>query len=349
MWWDGRGFFPTVQPLAPVTIVLAALIATGCGSTHRSSSAGSPAASARSADTVVVDDVGAQQIAALGGTIVWVSGQLGSQSLMIHTPRGDTRVAGTPRAYDYDWIDLGRDSRGRVVLTYVACTRYQRLAGGCTAHLDDLQSHGAPLTGLALAGCQVNTPAVWGTRTAYNLYCETGHGSRRRQDPVRSGLYVKTATGKPQRLVQPTDRANFAAFADYAVDLRANRVAGLAASDAGVFGFSETVTGRELRSFVAAGSLNRPDGRREDAPGLALGPDGALWTLKVTTSPRSPTRVVVSRRAGRCTTSELLTRGPGRNVGPFPGGQLAVDGQLTYLLEQGTGILAHHFKPDHAC
>jgi len=55
---------------------------------HRGPAWRAHAAQTASADTVAVYDSGAQQIAALDGTIVWVTGQLSGQSLMMRTARG---------------------------------------------------------------------------------------------------------------------------------------------------------------------------------------------------------------------------------------------------------------------
>jgi hypothetical protein len=64
----------------------------------------------------------ARQVTALDGTIVWVTGELGRQTLMRRTPDGAiASVAGSPVARSYGSIDLGRDRDGRLLLTYLRC------------------------------------------------------------------------------------------------------------------------------------------------------------------------------------------------------------------------------------
>jgi len=70
------------------------------------------------ADTVVPDPT-AREISALGGTLVWAGEtSSGAQVLMQRNPDGTiARVAGAPPARFYRSVDLGFDSRGRLVLT----------------------------------------------------------------------------------------------------------------------------------------------------------------------------------------------------------------------------------------
>jgi hypothetical protein len=50
-------------------------------------------AGASAADTTVAADPLAQDVTALGGTVVWVSGKSGHQVLMARTAAGDARLA----------------------------------------------------------------------------------------------------------------------------------------------------------------------------------------------------------------------------------------------------------------
>ena len=79
-------------------------------------------APAANAATTVVADPAAQDVTALDGTVVWVSGDIGAQTLMQHDAAGDRPVMGAPRAQSYRSIDLGRDRNNRLVLTYARCS-----------------------------------------------------------------------------------------------------------------------------------------------------------------------------------------------------------------------------------
>ena len=70
------------------------------------------APAAAHADTTVAADPAAQDVDALDGTVVWVSGAFGSQRLMQGTAAGTAPVAGAPVATAYRSLDLGRDARG---------------------------------------------------------------------------------------------------------------------------------------------------------------------------------------------------------------------------------------------
>ena len=80
-------------------LLLASLLAAACLAL--------PAAS-RAADAVLVADPAAEQITALNGTVVWVSGAFGSQRLMQRAPDGSIgAVKRAPVARSYGAIDLG--------------------------------------------------------------------------------------------------------------------------------------------------------------------------------------------------------------------------------------------------
>ncbi len=53
---------------------------------------------AAAADTVVAPDPAAEQVTALGGTLVWVSGDFGEQKLMQRDSNGIAGVQGAPAA-----------------------------------------------------------------------------------------------------------------------------------------------------------------------------------------------------------------------------------------------------------
>jgi hypothetical protein len=56
-------------------------------------------APAPGAAATVVADPAAQAVTALDGTLVWISGAVGSQTLMRHDAAGDRPVNGAPRTY----------------------------------------------------------------------------------------------------------------------------------------------------------------------------------------------------------------------------------------------------------
>jgi hypothetical protein len=274
-----------------------------------------PAAGA--ADTTISSDPDAQEVTALGGRVVWVSGTSGHQLL-----KG---VPSPPEAKAYRSIDLGRDAGGRLVLTYLRCRTFSH----CTAFRDDLAGHRTRFRGLAPRGCALSTaPAVSGRRLAYGLGCRR---------PGRSGLYVDG-----RRLPLPKDAARYGADEITSVDLRGTRVAAVAADVYG-YAFSQTVAGRKRTSFLAAASEGDSD---EHVRGLALGAGGALWALTDAEHAGDPNIAVIFRRSGGCTLYEQLLTAPGPDQeSSYRATDLAVDGSALYLVVPGTGIVRHDFAP----
>jgi hypothetical protein len=291
------------------------------------------------ADTTVAADPAAQDVDALDGSVVWVSGRFGSQRLMQKTDAGVAPVAGAPVAAAYRSIDLGRDGRGGLVLTYLRC----RTASSCVARQDDLRGGRRSLRGLTRPGCSLSTaPALWRTRAAYGLACRRG----RTFDPRRTGLYVKTAGGAPRRLPLPAAAVRAGADELTAVELRGTRV-GAVAADIYEYAFSQTVTGGDRRSFLAAASEGDSDAH---ARGVSLGTGGALWTLVDAEHVGDPNQAVIFRQAGSCLEYETLENaaGPDQETG-FRATALAVDGDELYLVVPGTGIVTHAFAPVRPC
>src|SRR3954449_8695782 len=144
------------------------------------------------AATPVVADPAAQDVTALDGTVVWVSGAAGAQTLMQRDASGPRPVPGAPIARAYRSIDLGHDRAGGLVLTYVRCPA----SGACAVRRDDLRGHRTSVRGLTLTRCSLSTaPAVWRTNVAYGLLCRKRDG--RTFDAGRSGLYVKADGRSP--------------------------------------------------------------------------------------------------------------------------------------------------------
>jgi hypothetical protein len=292
---------------------------------------------AAAADTTVVPDPAARQVTALDGTVVWVADTTdGRQRLMQHTAATTQLVKGAPAARFYRTVDLGRDRRNRLTLTYLRCDTPSR----CVARQDDLTGTRASIRGLTPSGCSLGTaPALWRERAAYGLVCRTGA----RVDTRRSGLYVKTGSGAPRRLGRPADAARFGVWEVTSADVRGTRV-GAVISDIYSYAFSANADGTDTRGFLAAASEGDSDAH---ANGLAVGPGGALWELTDAEHAGDPLQAVINRMSGSCREFEVLTSAPSEQA--FRAIDLAVDGATLYLVVPGTGIVTHGFTPSHPC
>jgi hypothetical protein len=274
-------------------------------------------AAARAADATIAADPDAQEVTALGGKLVWVSGKSGHELL-----KG---VPSPPEAKAYRSIDLGRDAKGKLVLTYLRCRTFSH----CTAFRDDLAGHRRAFKGLAPHGCALSTaPAVWGKRLAYGLGC---------RNTKRSGLYVDG-----RRLPLPKDAVKFGADEITSVDLRGARVAAVAA-DIYEYAFTETVAGRHRHSIFSAASEGDSD---EHTRGLSLGAGGALWALTDAEHAGDPNEAIVFKALGSCLQNETLATPAGPDEeSSYRAIDLAVDGATLYLVVPGTGIVTHDFAP----
>lgn len=295
------------------------------------------------ADTVVAADPAAEQVTALGGTLVWVSGDFGEQRLMQRDRNGIAEVRGAPAARSYRSIDLGRDRRGRLVLTYQRCGAGR----GCVILRDDLRGNRASLRGLTRPRCVLSTPpALWRQRAAYGLACFRREDGRRVDDPARSGLYVDETGRAPRRLPLPGEAIRAGATDIEAVDLKGTRVAAIAA-DIYAYAFEQTIEGTRRRSFLAAASEGESD---QSAPGLSLGPRGSFWALTNAQHVDDPNRAIISRQVGFCRDFEVLENppGPDEQVG-FAAVDLAVSGRVVYLVVPGVGVVNHQYAPAREC
>ena len=288
-------------------------------------------AGASAADTLVAPDTAARQVAALDGTLVWVSGAFGRQRLMQRTPDGTIApVKGAPVARSYA-IDLGRDSDGKLLLTYKRCDT----ASSCKVLWNDLDGRRATYRNLAPRGCTLSTAvSQWRTNIAYGLFC-TRSG---RADNARGGLYVKAKGRAARKLALPRDAVRFGARSIDAVDLRASRAAAIAA-DIYEYAFSQSLGGRDMWSIFAAASEGDSSA---DARGVALGTGGALWALTDAEHLDDPKETIIFRRAGTCLRTEVI-RTP--STGDYAATGLAVDGAALYLVVPGAGIVTHDFTP----
>jgi hypothetical protein len=291
-------------------------------------------ASASAQDTLVAPDPAAEQITALGGTLVWVSGPFGSQRIFQRTPDGTIApVKNAPRSRSYRSIDLGRDSDGKLRLTYLRCDT----SSTCKALWDDLDGRRATFRNLEAPGCKVNTAvSQWRTRVAYGLAC-TGSAANRKL----TGLYTKNGSRRPVRLPRPRDAITFGVTRIESVDLRGDRVAAVAA-DIFEYSYSQTVGGRDMRAFLAAASEGDSD---ENARGLSLQSASTHWTLTDSTHTGDPNTATIFRQAGGCLQREPLVSAPNATR-EFEVTDIAADAGTLYLLTPGAGIVTHTFTPD---
>ena len=291
-----------------------------------------PAATASAADALVAPDTAAKQVTALDGTVVWVTGAFGRQRLMQRTPDGAiTAVKGAREARSYPSIDLGRDSDGKLLLTYQRCDS----SSACKVLWNDLDGRRATFRNLTLPGCTLSTTASqWRTNVAYGQFCRRNG----KADNARTGLYVKAKGKAPRQLPRPKDAITFGARSIEAVDLRGSRVAALAA-DVYEYAFSQSFTGRDVRSIFAAASEG--DGSA-DARGVALGTGGVLWTLTDAEHLDDPKESIIFRLAGTCERRENIQT---PSTGDYAATSLAVDGGTLYLVVPGLGIVTHTFTP----
>ncbi|HEX4362936.1 MAG TPA: hypothetical protein VHZ75_00175 [Solirubrobacteraceae bacterium] len=288
---------------------------------------------APAADVLVAPDPLAQQIAALDGTVVWVSGRFGHQTLMQRTPDGTiAAVKGAPLSRSYSSIDLGHNSDGRLLLTYLRCDA----GAACKALWNDLDGRRATFRKLTPPGCTVSTaPAQWRTRVAYGLSCTGSVTSRK-----RTGLYIKNGSRPPVRLPRPHDAVKYGVMNVQSVDLRATRVAAVAA-DIYTYAFSETTAGKGMSSFLAAASEGDSD---ERSPGLALGSRNDMWSLTDASHAGDPNEATIFRTEPTgCESRERLVSAAESD--DFLATDLAVDGRTVYLLVPGEGVVTHAFAP----
>lgn len=291
-------------------------------------------AAASAQETVVAPDPAAEQITALDGTLVWVSGTFGAQQVFMRAPDGTiSAVKGAPRSRSYRSIDLGHDSDGKLLLTYLRCDT----SSSCKSLWNDLDGRRATFRNLEPRGCKINTAvSQWRTRLAYGLFC-TGSGANRKL----TGLYTKNGSRKPVRLPRPKDAVKFGVRTIESVDLRGERVAAVAA-DIFEYSFSQTVGGRDMRSILAAASEGESD---ENARGLSIQSAATHWTLTDATHTGDPNTAYIFRQTGGCLQRELLVSGPSPTE-EFEATDVAADGATLYLLKPGIGIVTHAFTAD---
>jgi hypothetical protein len=290
-------------------------------------------ATATAADSLVAADPAAQQITALDGTIVWVSGAFGHQRLIQRAPDGTIApVRNAPESRSYRSIDLGHDRDGKLRLTYLRCDT----TSSCKSLWDDLDGRRATFRNLTPPKCTISTAvSQWRARLAYGLDC-TGSAANRKL----TGLYTKNGSRHAVRLPRPKDAVRFGVRSIESVDLRGTRVAAVAA-DIFEYSFSETVAGADMRSFLAAASEGDSD---ESARGLAIQSAATHWTLTDATHSGDPNVTLIFRQTGDCLQREQLASAP--DADGFEAIDLAADGATLYLVVPGSGIVTHAFTAD---
>jgi hypothetical protein len=285
-------------------------------------------ATASAADTLVAPDPAAEQITALDGTVVWVTGKFGHQKLMQRSADGTiSAVPGAPEARDYRTVDLGRSRSNTLVLTYLRCDT----SASCKPISDNLAGRRVTFSKLTRPGCTVNAgPSQWRRNLAYGLFC-TGSAANRK----RSGLYWKADGQAPRRLALPKDAVKFGIRSVESVDLRGTQVAAVVA-DVYEYSFSQTLAGKHLSSFFAAGSEGDSD---ESARGLAIQSASTWWTLTNASHAGDPNETLIFRTTPGCQQTERLTSAA--DAEGFLATDIAVDGATVYLLVPGSGIVTH--------
>ena len=299
---------------------------------------------AGAANVLVVPGAQVSKMTALDGTLVWVTGRFPDQLLMQRTPDGRVvPVLGAPRA-SYFSLDLGHDSRGALVLTYARCVGTRR----CRVISDDLAGRRATFKRLASPRCQLTTaPSRWRARVAYGLSCVKRRNGTFVFDARRSGLFVRSGSGRARQLALPPEAVRFGSTRVSWVDLRGGSVA---AAVTGVYSyaFTQTVGGAELRSDLVATS----EGDSEASiRGLSLGTGGTMWTLVDAAHGGDPNIAIISRiLASGCSETETLVNPPGPSEGDgYLAEAMAVDGATPYLYVPRIGIVAHDFVTVRPC
>ncbi len=295
------------------------------------------------AEAVIVPGADAQQLTALDGTVVWVSGAFPTQTLMQRGPDGSiARVTGAPTA-TYRSIDLGRDGQGELVLTYIRCAGTRN----CKAYSDDLSGRRVSFKRLTPQRCQLTAaPARWGSRVAYGLFCSK-LGDAPGHDARRTGLFVRKGSAAAKRLQTPKDARKFGIdFVRY-VDLRGTNVAA-AVTDIYSYAFSQTVNGSNLRSDFVGGSEGDSEAQ---IVGQSLGSGMLLWTLVDAFHAGDPNVSAISRIIDAdCAEFESVEnpRGPNEAEG-YRYEAMAVDGRTIYLYAPGAGVVRHDFTASRPC
>ena len=298
------------------------------------------APAAASADTVAPDPE-ARQVTALGGTIVWTSGQQPAK-LMHRAPDGTvTQIA---QAEVIRNPDLGRDAKNRLVLSYSRCTSFTE----CVYVREDFE-RGRTKLKLAPKNCAVSsTPAVWKSAVAYGLGCFKRVDGKKVSDAKRSGLYLQKAGKKPIRFEPPRDAKRSGSLEIRDVDLRGSQIAAVYA-DISEYAIVQSTTG-SLRYSERVASTEG-DGE-QTAHGVTIGTgDDRLWVMTRSSYAGSPALSVIQRFGkGNCSDHQTLKAPEGSNSDwDYPYIDLTADGGTLYAVDAGVGIVSHAYQPMVPC
>lgn len=308
--------------LLPLAIVLAALAAP----------------TAADAETIVADPE-AQQVATLGGTIVWVSGEAPGQKLMQRAPDGTISAVNAPEAAHYRNLDLGRDSDGKILATYARCTT----PADCVHLWDDLDGRRASFRHLPFRDCALSTtPARWRDRVVFGLGCTKRGNGRRVVDAARSGLYYRKGTGKRIRLTAPK-RVRSANYVVDAVDIRGTNVAALYA-DIDAYAVLRGVRRGSPATAMRTGSSEGDTDQRTIA--LSMAATTTVFALTQSFYGGDPAQSILHRQTANCDDHQVLT---GTSESQPPLLDITAEGTSEYVVRPGAGIETYEYKPDVGC
>lgn len=296
------------------------------------------APSAAQAETVVADPE-AQQVATLGGTIVWVSGEAPGQKLMMRAPDGTVTAVNAPEAAHYRNLDLGRDADGRLLATYARCTAPAR----CVHLWDDLDGRRASFRHLPYRDCELSTtPARWRARVVFGLACFERVDGRKVSDGARSGLYYRKGTGPRIRLSAPK-RLRGAGYGITAVDIRGTNVAAVY-SDIAAYAVLRGVRAGSPATALRVGSSEGDTDQHTVA--LSMAATTTLFTLTQSFYGGDPARSILHRQTANCDDYQVLT---GASEQQPPILDLSAEGQTEYVVTPGVGVTTHDYRPDVGC
>lgn len=290
---------------------------------------------------ISTDDT-AGPIQALDGVIVWASGNAYKHQTLIQYANGAVKpVAGARSDTGYSSIDLGRDSKNRLVLTYLRCDRGTSV---CKPYRNDLKGHEVAVKTLATSHCHLSTaPAYWRSYVAYGQACTIG--TTKRDDPKHSGLYVKHGTSAPRQMHRPKDAIKYRLDNVTRADLRGTQVAAVV-SDIYEIAYTQTLSGKSLQGFLISASEGESD---EHVRSMALGSGSAMWTLVDSTHTGDPNAAYLGRAVGDCFSTETFESPANDMTGGYVVTSAAVDGATVYLVKPGVGIETHGFSPTRVC
>ena len=302
-------------------------------------------APAAAAAETVAPDPDARQVTALGGTIVWVSGNQPAK-LMMRSPDGAiSPVPGTTERAAYRNPDLGRDAKNRLVLTYSRCSSLTK----CTSVRDDLAGHATVFEGLAPKHCVVGgVPAVWKSSVAYALACFKRNAEGLKvSDEKRSGLYLKKGKREPVRFTAPYNARRTGSLSIDDVDLRGNQIAAVY-EDVSAYAIVQSTTGSLRYSERVASSEG--DGE-QSAAGLTIGTgDARLWVLTRSSYAGDPAVSVLQRFGkGNCSDHQSLFAPAGSSDWDYPFIDLSVDDGTMYAVDAGVGVVKHVYAAMGPC